>query len=216
MSSKVRLGVLIAGSSLAAAGYGGVLPFLYADVADVRGLGSLAASTCSSGSRSGPSSRHLWPGAGQIVTTPRSYRRGPGSPLVSRSSSSRTTFGCLAAGRGPAVRRGGQHPLAVQPGPGPGLDGGASTPECVPLPVHLGQPGDRRRRCRGRRDRRSGLHLRHPPDLRPGRRGGTGERGHRVGASPAESRVGSEQLTETPPLGTCERCSVPRAYGCWR
>ncbi len=38
-----RLAALIAGSSLAAAGYGAVLPYLYADVAAARGLGGFAA-----------------------------------------------------------------------------------------------------------------------------------------------------------------------------
>lgn len=38
-----RLAVLIGGSSLAVAGYGAVLPYLYADVATARGLGGFAA-----------------------------------------------------------------------------------------------------------------------------------------------------------------------------
>ena len=38
-----RLAVLIIGSSLASAGYGAVLPYLYADIANTRGLGGLAA-----------------------------------------------------------------------------------------------------------------------------------------------------------------------------
>jgi MFS family permease len=38
-----RLAVLIGGSSLAMAGYGAVLPYLYADVADARGLGGTTA-----------------------------------------------------------------------------------------------------------------------------------------------------------------------------
>jgi MFS family permease len=38
-----RLAVLIVGSSLASAGYGAVLPYLYADIATTRGLGGVAA-----------------------------------------------------------------------------------------------------------------------------------------------------------------------------
>lgn len=54
-----RLAVLIAGSSLAAVGFGVVLPFLYADVAEVRGLGDFAAS-----------SLFVWFSAGSLLAAP--------------------------------------------------------------------------------------------------------------------------------------------------
>ena len=47
-SSTGRLAVLLVGASFGAVGWGAVLPFLYADIADARGLGaSMAALTFS-------------------------------------------------------------------------------------------------------------------------------------------------------------------------